>query len=154
MIVYLSGGMEHANNDGSGWRLKFARWLQNNLEHEVINPVQESRKLVQEKNATNYRAWRTSDPQRYKKFIRCCIDHDLRLVIGHADYMVCLWDESVLKGGGTHGEVTMAYFVGKPVYLVNELSNEDLSGWISSCAAETFSSFDLLKTALLKQYKS
>ena len=21
MIVYLSGGMEHANNDGSGWRL-------------------------------------------------------------------------------------------------------------------------------------
>ena len=47
MIVYLSGGMEHANNDGSGWRLKFARWLQNNLEHEVIDPVQESRKLVQ-----------------------------------------------------------------------------------------------------------
>ena len=64
MIVYLSGGMEHANNDGAGWRLKFARWLQNNLEHEVINPVQESRKLVQEKNATNYRA------QRLKR--KCC----------------------------------------------------------------------------------
>ena len=94
MIVYLSGGMEHANNDGADWRLIFSRWLQNNLEHEVIDPVQESRKLVQGKNATNYRAWRTSDPQRYKKFIRYCIDHDLRLVIGHADYMVYLWMSS------------------------------------------------------------
>ena len=66
--------------------------------------------------------------------------------------MVCLWDSSVLKGGGTHGEVTMAYFIGKPVYLINKLSKKDLSGWIMACATESVSDFDDLKNILKQKY--
>ena len=49
MIVYLSGGMEHTSNNVANWRIKFGDRLKNDLGHEVIDPVQESRKLVQEK---------------------------------------------------------------------------------------------------------
>ena len=47
----------------------------------------------------------------------------------------------------------MAYWVDKPIFLVNTLPEEDLSAWISSCATETFASFDELKAVLLKRYK-
>ena len=82
------------------------------------------------------------------------IQQDLRAVMCQSDYLIVLWDKGVLKGGGTHGEVTMAYWVDKPIFLVvNTLPEEDLSAWIFSCATETLASFDDLKTVLLKSYK-
>ena len=50
MIVYLSSGMEHNSNNVANWRIKFGDRLKNDFGHEEIDPVQESRKLVQEKN--------------------------------------------------------------------------------------------------------
>ncbi len=47
MIAYLSGGMEHAVNEGEDWRNKMTEWLQKNLEHSVIDPVKNSRQLVE-----------------------------------------------------------------------------------------------------------
>ncbi len=69
-------------------------------------------------------------------------------------YLIVLWDESTLYGGGTHGEITIAYWVDKPIFLVNKLPKEKLSGWISSCSTETFESFDELKKALLTEFQS
>ena len=87
-------------------------------------------------------------------FIRLLINQDLKNVIAEVDYLIVLWDESILYGGGTHGEVTMAYWVDRPVFLVNKLPDEKLSAWISSCSTKVFNSFDELKSELLKLYKS
>ena len=38
-------------------------------------------------------------------------------LINNADYLIVKADKSVLKGGGTHGEVTMAYWIKKPYLL-------------------------------------
>ena len=46
----------------------------------------------------------------------------------------------------------MAYFIGKPVYLINKLSQKDLSGWIMACAKESVSDFDDLKNILKQKY--
>jgi len=70
------------------------------------------------------------------------------------DYLIVLWDESILYGGCTHGEVTMAYWVDRPIFLVNKLPKDKLSRWISSFSTETFDSFDELKKALLKEFQS
>ena len=70
--------------------------------------------------------------------------------IREADYVICLWDESVLKGGGSHGEITLAYYNHKPIFLVNQLPLSDLSGWIMSCATEIVTDFDRLKKILLQ----
>ena len=57
-----------------------------------------------------------------------------------------------MKGGGTHGEVTMAYYKNVPVYLVNQVPIEDLSGWIMSCSTDIFNTFTELKSHLIKTY--
>ena len=153
MIAYLSGGMENAENEGADWRSEITHWLKENRGHDVIDPVIESEKIMIANDAENYREWKNTDPEKYKKFIRLCINQDLRSIIAKVDYLIVLWDESILYGGGTHGEVTMAYWVDRPVFLINKLPMDKLSGWISSCSTETFESFDSMKDSLLKLYK-
>ena len=71
-----------------------------------------------------------------------------------ADYVICLWDQNVFKGAGTHSEVTFAYYHGKPIYLVNKLPINDLSGWIMSCASEIVNDFESLKILLNNRYNN
>lgn len=152
MIAYLSGGMEHAVNEGEDWRNKITEWLRKNLGHSVIDPVKKSRQLVDETQSHDYRLWKNSDRGKYKAFVRQLIRQDLDGVINKADYVICLWDEGVVKGGGTHGEVTIAYHYNIPVFLVNTLPFDELSGWIFSCCTEVFPDFINLKKRVLELY--
>ena len=154
LIAYLSGGMENAQNEGAGWRNDMTNWLKEKLGHDTIDPVLESKKLIIANGAEDYKDWKMTNHGKYKEFIRLIINQDLRAVIAKVDYLIVLWDESILYGGGTHGEVTMAYWVDRPIFMVNKLPKEKLSGWISSCSTETFDSFDELKKALLTEFKS
>ena len=153
MIAYLSGAMENAKNEGSAWRNEISIWLKENINHSVIDPVQNSQRLRKELNAENYRQWKTTDPSKFKEFVRQAIDNDLNSVINKSDYLICLWNDEVLTGGGTHGEVTMAYYHNKPVYLINQLDMPNqLSGWIMSCATEIFTNFKTMQKRLLEIY--
>ena len=152
MIAYLSGGMEHAVNEGEDWRNKITEWLRKNLGHSVIDPVKKSRQIVDETQSHDYRLWKNSDRGKYKAFVRQLIRQDLDGVINKADYVICLWDEGVVKGGGTHGEVTIAYHYNIPVYLVNTLPFDELSGWIFSCCTEVFPDFINMKKRVLELY--
>ena len=154
MIAYLSGGMENAQNEGADWRSDMTNWLKGNLGHDTIDPVIETKKTVLAHGAEEYQDWKMTDYGKYKEFIRLLINQDLRAVIGKVDYLIVLWDESILYGGCTHGEVTMAYWVDRPIFLVNKLPKDKLSRWISSFSTETFDSFDELKKALLKEFQS
>ncbi|MFQ6677202.1 MAG: hypothetical protein ACE5D0_02675 [Fidelibacterota bacterium] len=153
MIVYLSGAMENAIDEGADWRGELTQWLKSELDHDVIDPVITSKELVEENNAQNYRDWKTSDPDRFIQFVRKAIKLDLNNVMDKADYVICLWTREVFTGGGTHGEVTMAYTINKPVYLVNQVPQEKFSGWIMSCATEIFPDFSTLKSFLLETYR-
>ena len=152
MIDYLSGAMEFASDEGSTWRAEMTKWLDENLNHGVYNPVIESSKLITEYGADDYRIWKKTDTEKYAKFIRICIDNDINIVRNHADYIICLWDRNVFKGAGTHAEVTIAYELKKPVYLVNKISELDLSGWIMACSTKIFDDFKSLKHFLLERY--
>ncbi len=77
---------------------------------------------------------------------------DLDAVVHKSDYLIVKWDESVFRGGGTHGEVTMAYWLGKPVFLVNRLPIDDISSWIFSCSEHIFDNFEDLKKKLEELY--
>ena len=154
MIAYLSGAMEYADDEGAGWRNKMSHWLQDELQHRTIDPVIESARIVQNNQAEDYRKWKTLNPDKYAKFIQLCVKNDIDIVRNRADYLICLWDESVFKGAGTHAEVTLAYDCKKPVYLINKVGVSDLSGWIMACSSEIFPDFDELKSFLLDQYSS
>jgi hypothetical protein len=152
MIAYLSGAMEFASDEGAAWRNSISFWLNNELGHKTIDPVQESAKIIEKNNAADYREWKSLDPERYANFIKLCVKNDINIVRNKADYIVCLWDENVIKGAGTHAEVTLAFELNKPVYLINRLPLMDLSGWIMACSTEIFDDFNQLKEFLIKHY--
>ena len=153
MIAYLSGPIENAHNDGADWRISITKWLKTNLGHNVFDPVVETKSIVIENSGKDLRSLKVSEPEKYKSIIRKIIKVDLDAVVNHADYLIVKWDKSVFKGGGTHGEITLAYWLGKPVYLVNDLPIDDVSSWIFSCSELIFSDFEDLKNKLIKIYK-
>ncbi len=153
MIAYLSGPIENAENDGADWRLSLTPWLKSTLNHEVFNPVKATQGIIKGLTNDEFRDMKTSNPDRYKKLIRQIIDIDIEAVVNSSDYLIVNWDKSVFRGGGTHGEITLAYFLKKPIYLVNHVPFDDLSSWIFSCSTEVFDSFEDLKTHLTKKYK-
>ena len=151
--AYLSGPIENASNDGAQWRENLTSWLRNELNHDAFNPVEETRSRISGLNSDEFRALKRTEPTKYKNILRKIIDIDLNAVVKKTDYLIVHWDESVFKGGGTHGEVTLAYFLGKPIYLINKIPLDDLSSWIFACSTEIFDSFDQLKEYLTKEYK-
>ena len=153
MIAYLSGPIENAENDGANWRDSITPWLKNEIEHDVFNPVVETRKIISDLTNTQFREMKETDPKKYKKLIRQIIDIDIKAVVEESDYLIVNWNKSVFRGGGTHGEITLAYYLKKPIYLVNHVPLDDLSSWIFSCATEVFDSFDDMKIHLTSLYK-
>ena len=153
MKAYLSGPIENAENDGASWRHDMTLWLKNNLNHKVFNPVIETKSIIGNLNSSNFRAMKKTDPIKYKNIIREIIKLDLEAVINDSDYLIVKWDKSVLKGGGTHGEVTMAYWIKKPIFIVNSLPIDDMSSWIFSCSDFIFNDFKSLKKKLTQLYK-
>ena len=152
MIAYLSGPIENARNDGAGWRNDITQWLGKELNHQVFNPVDETKSIIKELNAVDFRLMKTTNPEQYKKIIRKIIQVDLDAVVKSSDYLIVNWDKSVFKGGGTHGEITMAYWFNKPIYMVNALPIEDVSSWIFSCTEYICSNFEDLKIKLKEIY--
>ena len=153
MIAYLSGPIENAENDGADWRKSLTPWIKNTLSHKVFNPVIATRDITKGLTSSEFRNMKRSNPDKYKKLIREIINIDIEAVVNSSDYLIVNWNKSVFRGGGTHGEITLAYFLKKPIYLVNNVRFDDLSSWIFSCSTEVFDSFEDLKTYLIKKYK-
>ena len=152
MIAYLSGAIEYSHDDGEGWRNNITEWLASKLHHSVINPVEESRLIISNTDSHDYRNWKETDLERYKNFINKFVLRDIKAVTKEANYIICLWNKEVFKGAGTHGEVTLAFEHGIPVYVVNQVPLTDLSGWIIACSAEVFKNFEELKLFLLRKF--
>lgn len=153
MIAYLSGPIENAANDGADWRELITPWLKDEIKHDVFNPVLATRKIISNLTNSQFREMKEISPKKYKNLIRQIIDIDIKAVVEESDYLIVNWNRSVFKGGGTHGEITLAYYLKKPIYLVNQVHLDDLSSWIFSCATEVFDSFDDMKIHLSSTYK-
>ena len=153
MIAYLSGPIENAENDGADWRKSLTPWIKNTLSHKVFNPVIATRDITKGLTSSEFRNMKRSNPDKYKKLIREIINIDIEAVVNSSDYLIVNWNKSVFRGGGTHGEITLAYFLKKPIYLVYNVPFDDLSSWIFCCSTEVFDSFEDLKTLLIKKYK-
>ena len=153
MIAYLSGPIENAENDGADWRKSLTPWIKNTLSHKVFNPVIATRDITKGLTSSEFRNMKRSNPDKYKKLIREIINIDIEAVVNSSDYLIVNWNKSVFRGGGTHGEITLAYFLKKPIYLVNNVPFDDLSSWIFSCSTEVFDCIEHLKTHLIKKYK-
>jgi hypothetical protein len=151
--AYLSGGMEYAANEGVDWRNEIHEWIRKTLGHAVFNPNHESeRYLARKLPAGNLRELKFRDVETFTKIVRGIVQLDSKEVAERSDYVLCYWDKSAQLGAGTKGELTLARFFGKPVYMVTSMKMEEIPGWVLGCVTHIFSSFSELKLFLFKTY--
>jgi hypothetical protein len=153
--VYLSGGMEFAKGEGADWRRVMEEWVLKNLGHFAYNPNKESDEFFAKKYPSGrFRELKYEDIEKYTELVRDLIDRDCREIAERSDYVICNWDESAQRGAGTKGELTMARFVRKPVYMVTQMKLQDIPGWVLGCATKTFPTFEELQVFLHEHYSN
>lgn len=153
--AYLSGGMEYAHDEGSGWRMALGAWIEKELGHSVFNPNLESERLLRKLlPGRNMRKLKETDMKTYASVLTRIVRLDSREIAFRSDYVICLWDRSAAQGAGTKGEITIARFFGKPVFLVTRYPLHRIPGWVIGCVSETFSSISELKKFLQTKYKN
>lgn len=149
MRVYLSGGMEYADGEGVHWRKEMQQWIESSLRHSVFNPNVESERFFQTHHPTvDFRSLKVADVARYSEIARSLVEIDCREIAEQSDYVICYWDQGAARGAGTKGELTMAKYFGKPVYLVTSFPLHDIPGWVLGCVTRIFPGFEELKTFL------
>ena len=149
MRFYLSGGMEYAQGEGRDWRVMLQDWLERELRASVFNPNVESDRLFSGRyHGVNFRRLKTEDPRQYRIIAAELVDLDCGEIAEHTDAVICYWDESAQRGAGTKGELTMARFFRKPVFMVTSMPTEALPGWVIGCVTMIYPDFDTLKEEL------
>ncbi len=153
MRVYLSGGMEYADGEGANWRKELQEWIEANLTHSVFNPNIESDEFFRlHYPNVDFREIKKTNVELYQKIVRQLVEIDCQEIAQRSDYVICYWDDGAAKGAGTKGELTMAKYFNKPVYLVTSFALHDIPGWILGCTEEIFTNFEHLKQFLIKLY--
>lgn len=154
MKAYLAGAIEHAPDLGRKWRENLGSFLEEELAHDYYNPLKEEAKYLTQEEMETFRGLKVTDINRYKIILRKLINGDLNELINGIDYIICYWDEYTEKGGGTYGEITVAFEHNIPVYMVTEKLNAEISGWVLGCTTEMFTNFNDLKKFLKEKYKT
>ena len=145
--------MEYARGEGRGWRSRMEKWLNLKLGHTVFNPNVVSRKYLATRiPGKNFRLLKSRDIAAYTRIARGIVNLDSKEIAYRSDYLICFWDRSAQQGAGTKGEVTVAKFFRKPVYLVTKQKPQDIPGWVLGCTTNMFGSFAELKAYLLRKY--
>jgi hypothetical protein len=144
--VYLSGGMEYASDEGKDWRNTLQDWLEQELHFSVFNPNLESaRFFAAHYPAVNFRMLKKDNPELYQAIASGLVDLDCSEIAERTDLVIVYWDEAAMRGAGTKGELTMAKFFKKPVYMVTAIPREEIPGWVLGCTTKVFPSFEALK---------
>jgi hypothetical protein len=152
--TYLAGAIEYSPDKGKQWRRELADFLKIELNHDSYNPHIEEPKILTPAERVQFRAYKQSDIPVFQEIVRKLIRNDLHSIVNEIDYIVCLWDEYAEQGGGTYGELTLAFYHDIPVYMVTPKPLEQISGWILGCTTEFFKNFDELKVFLKDKYLS
>lgn len=148
MNVYLAGAIEAAPDGGREWRERLRPFLENELHHTVYDPTHHELNVLSDGERKAFRTWKVTDFPRFQEVMHRIIKQDLKYILFHTDYVICKWDEYVMAGGGTQGELTLAFYHNIPVYLVSDIPVEKISSWILGCVTEIFDSFEGLKAHL------
>lgn len=152
-VVYLCGGVDKAPDGGVGWRITWADHL-TKLGHVVIDPITPlGRELA--KHLGWYRfdwaRWSELKHEDWDAWTRACqfiADRDINDV-AKCNILLVRWDK--YAGSGTAGEMTLAKFLNRKVYvwLADGTSKTDLPVWITGVMGDIFET----EAELLRHFK-
>lgn len=154
MRFYLSGGMEYSKDEGRDWRKTLQGWIEAELGGTVFNPNEESDRLFRAKHGgVNFRRLKSEDFPHYQNIARELVELDTREIATRTDLVICYWDESAQRGAGTKGELTIAKYFGKPVFMVTSTPMEAIPGWVIGCVTMIVPDFDSLQKLLVERFR-
>jgi len=140
--IYLSGGMQHAQELGVGWRdicsvrLKELGYFPINIAALDI--------AYTEANGELYRYIKDEELFQRKSNIRKhFVDTDVSIVRNDTDAVIILYDDSVRKGAGTTCEIHEAFMADIPVFLLNTYGEMlAVPGWMQAETTKIFNQWD------------
>jgi len=150
--IYLAGAIEAAPDKGTRWRTVLTPQLEE-LGYAVFNPYTETDGLMLKELGWKKFDWnKLRKPEWRDKYLYIThriVEEDLKAVVA-SKLLVVYFDRYVQQGAGTYGEVTIATYVGIPVYIVlaGDLEFENLPAWVVGCTTKIFNSFKELLTFL------
>ncbi len=141
--IYLSGGMEHADDEGAGWRVA----VSNELRAIKFFPL-DITALDRAYTAAHGKLYSHSGEENYIKRKANIRKHfvytDLELIKNDSDAIILYYDESVRLGAGTISEAMVAFLHDIPVFIVSRWEKwwEEVPGWLQAVSTRIFTSFD------------
>lgn len=141
--VYLSGGMQFADDLGAGWRQKASTELQK-MRYHPIDITYLDRKYA-EMHGNLYFLEDKKNHLQYKSNIRQHFIHaDLELVVKHSDALIVYYDESVRRGAGTTSEAQVAYLHDIPVFLMSAYEDwrNEVPGWMQALTTRIYTKWE------------
>jgi hypothetical protein len=108
--IYLAGGMEFSTN-GAVWRKEVKDKLRG-YGLSFWDPYVEEKHIFNNSNMSP-----SSDFTSLMGDMRKVVIHDLTVIRNTADLLFVKYDISVLKGAGTHSEMSFAAYFNKPVMV-------------------------------------
>lgn len=139
--VYLSGGMEFAENEGAGWRGRISNALRNlqyfplDITHLDAEYAKRHGKFLKE-FGNDEQGLMLRKAYIRKQFIRT----DLELIKNDSDAVIVYYDESVRRGAGTISECQVAFLHDVPIFLVSAWEDwqKEIPGWLHGLTTRVF----------------
>lgn len=142
--IYLSGGMQFADDLGASWRVQCSEQLKQ-LGYFPLD-ITELDVAYTNEHGELYRSF-GSDPEHHLQMKSNIRKHfiytDLQLIKKDSDALIVLYDESVRLGAGTISECQYAYNKDLPVFLINAYQDiQQVPGWLQALTTKIFNTFD------------
>jgi hypothetical protein len=151
--LYLSGGMEYAEELGAGWRaalsakLKTLGYFPLDIAELDLRYIEQHGKLYSDFD-DDERGLMLRKANIRKHFIYT----DLQLIKNDTDALIVYYDESVRRGAGTISECQYAYLLDIPIFIVSEWHDwkKEIPGWLHALSTKIFTNFTDLSNYLEK----
>ena len=143
-LVYLAGGMEYAT-DGKTWRDEASEKLSSHgikswdpyVQEDIIFSEDTPISLIIK--SLN----KEKDFKKLRTIMNRIVSLDLDTVLEEASCLLVKYDASVLRGAGTHAEMSVATWAALPVHVwLYELTLNDLPSWAIGCISTVSYSLD------------
>jgi len=143
--IYLSGGMQHADDLGAGWRILCGKVLRE-MDYYPLDITELDKEYTRQHNDYHRSIMDDEVLQRKSNIRKQFVQTDLDLIINDTDALVIYYDESVRLGAGTISECQIAFSNDIPVFLVSSYPDwrKEVPGWLQALTTKIFTDFHAL----------
>lgn len=149
--IYLSGGMQHADDLGAGWRRECSERLREMsyfpldiCEMDRAYALANGEMLYSSTDIGRTIAGTDNELQAKSNIRRHFVHADLKLIEEDSDALIVLYDDAARFGAGTISECQHAYNRHLPIFIVTPYDNwqVEVPGWLQALSTRVYTNFE------------